>query len=159
MYYNRNEAVEYAYKYALKRNPRFHDFSSLGGDCTNFISQCIFAGIKHMDYSKPNGWFYINLNNRSPSWTGVNEFYQFITTNKSNIIRASECNFDELELGDIVQLKQGNIYNHNLIVTKINYPILSLRDIFISCHSNDRLNYRLFLYPYREIRFLKVLSI
>ena len=39
--YDRQKAVDYALTWALDRNPKFYDFSSLGGDCTNFISQCI----------------------------------------------------------------------------------------------------------------------
>ena len=43
--YNREEAVSYARKWALGRNPAYFDFQKLGGDCTNFASQCIYAHI------------------------------------------------------------------------------------------------------------------
>ena len=42
--YNRQAAVAYAHKWAFGRNPAFFDFSELGGDCTNFASQCLYAG-------------------------------------------------------------------------------------------------------------------
>lgn len=42
--YNRRAAVAYAHKWAYSRNPAFYDFSEIGGDCTNFASQCLYAG-------------------------------------------------------------------------------------------------------------------
>ena len=65
--YDRAKAVAYAHEWAYGRNPRFYDFSNIGGDCTNFASQCLYAGSGVMNYSPTNGWYYINLNSRSPS--------------------------------------------------------------------------------------------
>ena len=48
--YNRDAAVAYAEKWALSRNPAFYNFSGIGGDCTNFASQCIYAGSGVMSY-------------------------------------------------------------------------------------------------------------
>lgn len=42
--YNRENAIQYTKKWAYSRNPKYYDFDSIGGDCTNFVSQCIFAG-------------------------------------------------------------------------------------------------------------------
>ena len=39
--YNRARAVEYAQRWALSRNPLFYDFTGGGGNCTNFVSQCL----------------------------------------------------------------------------------------------------------------------
>ena len=41
--YRRMHAVEYARTWALSRNPLFSRFDTFGGDCTNFVSQCLFA--------------------------------------------------------------------------------------------------------------------
>lgn len=155
MRYDRILATEYALKFALGRNPQFYDFSSLGGDCTNFVSQCLFAGRGEMDYVV-NGWFYIDLNNRSPSWTGVEELSRYLQNNNDRVLNAVNVNFDEIEIGDVIQLKQGERFNHSLIVTKINYPILSLNDIFACCHSSDRLNARVSSFVFKEAKFLKV---
>ena len=47
------KAVRYAGKWAYGRNPAYFDFDGLGGDCTNFISQCIYANehgeVLHLD--------------------------------------------------------------------------------------------------------------
>ena len=74
--YSREKAILYAEKYWNYRNPKFFNFDKLGGDCTNFISQCLFYGGFDMDF-KENGWFYSTLNSRSPAWSGVNEFCSF----------------------------------------------------------------------------------
>ena len=79
--YNRQKAVEYAKKWAYSRNPQFYDFQDLGGDCTNFASQVIYAGCGVMNYTPVYGWYYISLNERAPAWTGVNQLYRFLTTN------------------------------------------------------------------------------
>ena len=41
--YNRRSAVEYAHTWAYGRNPAYFDYQRLGGDCTNFASQCLYA--------------------------------------------------------------------------------------------------------------------
>ena len=50
--YNREQACEYAKKWAYKRNPKYYNFDAVGGDCTSFVSQCIYAGIKEMNRQK-----------------------------------------------------------------------------------------------------------
>jgi hypothetical protein len=73
--------VQYAKAWALKRNNKYYNFDNLGGDCTNFVSQCIHNACQIMNNNKNNGWYYYSLNNRSPSWSGVEFLYRFITTN------------------------------------------------------------------------------
>ena len=69
--YDRQAAVDYAHRWAYARNPKFYDFENLGGDCTNFVSQCLYAGSGIMNFTPEFGWYYIDVNERSPSWTGV----------------------------------------------------------------------------------------
>ena len=69
--YNRDLAVAYARQWAFRRNPAYYDFEKIGGDCTNFASQCLFAGIGVMNYTKDVGWYYRSLADRSAAWTGV----------------------------------------------------------------------------------------
>ena len=59
--YNREKAIQYAEKWAYSRNPKFYNYDNIGGDCTNFISQCIYAGCKIMNNKD---WYYKNA---SPS--------------------------------------------------------------------------------------------
>ena len=50
--YDRAAALRYAEQWALRRNPDFFDFEELGGDCTNFASQCLYAGSRVMNFSE-----------------------------------------------------------------------------------------------------------
>ena len=54
--YDRQKAKEYAKKWAYSRNPKYYNFDNVGGDCTSFISQCIYAGSGIMNYTKDIGW-------------------------------------------------------------------------------------------------------
>ncbi|MBR4879641.1 MAG: amidase domain-containing protein, partial [Clostridia bacterium] len=55
--YNRLAAVRYARKWALSRNPMYYNFDETGGDCTNFASQCIYAGAGVMNFGPLYGWY------------------------------------------------------------------------------------------------------
>ena len=80
--YDRRSAAAYAQRWAYFRNPDFLDFSDLGGDCTNFASQCIYAGSGVMNFTPTYGWYYLTSSNRTASWTGVHYLYQFLTSNQ-----------------------------------------------------------------------------
>ena len=80
--YDRAAAVAYARRWALSRNPAFYDFEELGGDCTNFASQCVYAGSGVMNYTPVFGWYYIAPNDRTPSWSGVEYLYNFLVKNR-----------------------------------------------------------------------------
>ena len=68
--YNRKNVYEYAKKWAYGRNPRYYNFDPVGGDCTNFVSQCIYAGYGQMNYDKNNGW-YLHLPQRMEQHSGL----------------------------------------------------------------------------------------
>ncbi|MGN1098482.1 MAG: amidase domain-containing protein, partial [Clostridia bacterium] len=80
--YNRAAAVNYAKRWALSRNPLYYSFDELGGDCTGFISQAVYAGAGVMNYTPTFGWYYISPDDRAPAWTGVEFFYNFFTSNE-----------------------------------------------------------------------------
>ena len=50
--YEREKVLKYAKRWAYDRNPQFYNFDNVGGDCTSFVSQCILAGSKVMNYDK-----------------------------------------------------------------------------------------------------------
>lgn len=77
--YDRKAALRYAHKWAFGRNPAYYDYEELGGDCTNFASQCLYAGTGVMNFTPDLGWYYIDANRKAPAWTGVPYFYNFIT--------------------------------------------------------------------------------
>ena len=42
--YNTGAAVSYARQYCQNYNPRYANYRNDGGDCANFVSQCLLAG-------------------------------------------------------------------------------------------------------------------
>lgn len=154
--YNREKVIEYAKKWAYNRNSQYYDFDNVGGDCTSFASQCIYAGAKIMNYSKKNGWYYISGNNKSPSWSGVEFLYNFLTQNKSVGPYGYEVEQDKIELGDIAQLSfDGNKFSHSLVIVKIQDKT-DLNQIFISSHTFDSFNKRISEYNFEKIRFIHI---
>lgn len=150
--YDRHKAIAYAQKWALKKNPAFYYFGGIGGDCTNFISQCLLAGGGVMNYDKYNGWFYNSASSRSPSWTGVRELQNFLLREKGVGPFAYPVSKNALEIGDIIQLRQNpNHFNHSLIITKIEG-----KQIYVCAHSNDALNLPLSSYSFIEMLCLHI---
>ena len=84
--YNREKAVSYAEKWAFSRNPRYMSFDGIGGDCTSFVSQCLYAGSGVMNYTPVMGWYYNSAADRAPAWSGVPYLYQFLTGNRLSLI-------------------------------------------------------------------------
>ena len=154
--YDRQKAVEYAKQWAFLRNPKYYNFDNVGGDCTSFISQCIYAGSNTMNYSKQKGWYYINGNSKSPSWSGVEFLYQFLIENKSVGPYGILSNQTNIEKGDIAQLSfDGKIFGHSLIIVNIenNY---SLYGIKIASHTLDSYDKSIAEYNYKKIRFIHI---
>ena len=149
--YNRTKAVEYARKWALRRNPAYYDFQMLGGDCTNFVSQCIYAGSGVMNYTPDTGWYYISLSNRAPAWTGVEFLYDFLTRSRGVGPYAREVSEREALPGDVVQLAdRGGDWYHTLMIVSTD------PEIRIAAHTYDALDKRLHDYHYDYARFLHI---
>ena len=111
--------IEYAVKWAYSRNPRYYNFDGLGGDCTNFVSQCIYAGGAVMNYTKDTGWYYSSPKNRAAAWTGVEYFYKFMTNNKGIGPFGTNIPIREVKIGDVIQLGNHNYFYHTLLVVNI----------------------------------------
>lgn len=156
--YRRDLAVEYASFWAFDRNPEYYDFQDIGGDCTNFVSQCLYAGCGVMNYTPVYGWYYINANNRSPSWTGVEFLYRFLVNNQSIGPFAEETDISQILPADIVQLgdENGDFY-HSLLVLRTG-DIPTPENTYIAAHTNDAFMRPLSSYEYANIRFLHILG-
>lgn len=150
--YDRKKAVEYASEWAKNRNPNFYNFDAIGGDCTNFVSQCLYAGCKVMNYQKIFGWYYNSIYDRAPAWTGVEFLYSFLLKDNRIGPFASLTDRINIELGDVIQLGHANgDYFHTLIVTS-----LSNNDIYLSSHTRDFYNAPLYFFNYSLIRYLHI---
>lgn len=149
--YDRNATVAYARRWALDRNPMFYDFTEIGGDCTNFVSQCVYAGSGTMNFTPVMGWYYRSSYDRTASWTGVEYLHNFLVNNLSIGPFARVVSEEEVLPGDIVQFgtMAGSFY-HTPIITQV-YPI-----ILVAAHSDDALDRPLMSYNYERVRFIHI---
>lgn len=157
--YDRLAAVQYAHRWAYGRNPKFYDYSELGGDCTNFASQCLYAGVGIMNFTPTFGWYYIDPNNKAPAWTGVPFFFNFMTrSEKSQGPFGMETGPDWMMPGDFVQLRFADEkFGHTPIVVEVGTPP-ALDNILVAAHSQDADFRPLNTYLYQEIRFIHILG-
>lgn len=155
--YDREKAVEYAHRWAFSRNPDFYDFSYIGGDCTNFASQVLYAGYGEMNYKPVLGWYYNNINDRTPSWTGVNELYNFLINNRASGPKAVEVEISDILPGDLIQLDfdGDNSFDHTPIIVDIGEK--TPETILLAAHTNDSDFRPLSTYNYENIRFLHII--
>lgn len=153
--YNRQRAVEYARKFAFSQNPLFGNFRGIGGNCTNFVSQAIYAGSCVMNYMPTFGWYYISMDDRAPAWTGVDFFYNFMTENTGVGPFAQRVESDGLEIGDVIQLgrNEGGFY-HTLLVVGYDGE-----DILVAAQTDDAFARPLSTYTYDFSRFLHILGV
>lgn len=149
--YNRQAAVLYAKRWAMSRNPAYYDFENIGGDCTNFASQCIYAGAGVMNYKKDVGWYYFSPFDRAAAWTGVEYLYRFLINNTAAGPYGHIVFADEAEPGDIVQLGtfDGKFY-HSPVITSV-LPIIR-----VAAHTFDALDIPLSAYGGTLKRFIHI---
>lgn len=157
--YNRVRAVQYAKRWALERNPLFIDFAGRGGDCTNFVSQCILAGCCTMNFTTDFGWYYVTSSNRAPAWSSVEFLFDFLTGNPLFIAEnggigpfGMEVSAENALEGDVVQLadSSGDFY-HTLIITGFRNG-----NTLVSAHTNDALDKPLNTYNFTSLRYIHI---
>ncbi|MBE7005136.1 MAG: amidase [Ruminococcaceae bacterium] len=158
--YNASAAVRYAHAWAYGRNPRYYDYEALGGDCTNFASQCLFAGSRVMDYTPTYGWYYIDANRKAPAWTGVEYLFNYLTrTRKSLGPAAYNASLLELAPGDVVQLSfDGVRWAHSPVVVAVGEP-RCFDSILVAAHSYDADDRPLSSYEFALVRFLHIFGV
>lgn len=109
-----------------------------------------------MNYTPIFGWYYISSYDRAPAWTGVEYFFDFMTSNQGVGPFASQVEEKDILPGDVIQFASvtGDRFDHSLFVTRIipGRP----PTILISTHTNDSFMRPLSTYRYRDIRFLHI---
>lgn len=157
--YDRIKAVEYAHKWAMGRNPAYYDFERLGGDCTNFASQCVFAGAGVANRNPNTGWFFENASNRAPAWTGVEQLHEFLVNNKGAGPVAVEVQAEDVLPGDICQLSFDGIrFSHSpVVVALLDDP--NPDTILVAAHTFNCDNRALSSYTYNKARYLHIIGV
>lgn len=139
--YSRINAVKYATTYALTPNPNYRYFDIIdnkGGDCANFISQCLLAGGAPMDFNAKYPWWYINSSSStindswSICWAVAHSLYYYLKVNEENHsskLKGLEVyNTNDLEIGDLIFFEDRNkTIFHSSIITSFwgNNPLIS----------------------------------
>jgi len=117
--YNRQKAVAYADTYWDTYNPAFPHFKD---DCTNFISQCLYAGgIQMTGYGNRNKGWWIKTGAHpvwSYSWTVAHSLYLLLKSGRAPFYAKAVQAPSELEIGDVIcyDFNGDGRWQHNTIV-------------------------------------------
>ncbi len=170
--YDRQKAADYGYEWVsadkIVRNPAYTAYDDYGGNCNNYISQCLFAGGIPMDYSGDYQWKYYSdevneahaAAGRTPSWTSVDGFYNYCKNNTgSGLVALTDCELYSGEVGDIVQISCYGEWDHSVIITKVIYdengnPI----DFLVNSNTSDKGGYPLSAYEAKQLRLIKIIG-
>jgi hypothetical protein len=146
--YSYSDAVFYAEKYYKNYNSNYSDWNSAGGDCANFISQCLYAGGKSMAGTPGTkvaaenfaNWFSKgttqNVKNVSSTWRGADAFrnyWQSNATSYKKFTSVDNSSFSYGYNGDAVSLlnSNGRAY-HTMIIVGYSSP-----DFILAAHTGS----------------------
>lgn len=147
--YSGSDAATYAKQYANDYNDAYPSYSA---DCTNYVSQCLYAGGITMDgsstsvgtYESTTDWYCIYIKSVlwirkyavTTSWIRVSDFSSFMSSIATKTTHTTiNSLYEACEIGDIVQLvdkNTGSAY-HSIIITGRDST-----SAYYSGHSNDR---------------------
>lgn len=153
--YDRVKAVEYADKYCgaangngnnFKYNSKYKDFTGIGGDCTNFVSQVL--GDKEGGNLKPDTTWYWSNSSGSRAWVNADSLKNYlIYSGKATIIQKGTfkelaipknnnkyATVHQLELGDLICYAKKNDMDHFAVISSSDshgYPL-------VNSHTTDR---------------------
>lgn len=173
---DQTKIVDYAHKYAKKYNPEYRVPDS-GSDCTNFVSQAIYAGGLSMSPSSIRGtnpgtntttdeWYYYNSPSAtaatpyekavavSSSWVRVVDLYTYLAPHYDAVEATTKAVVEQnLKAGYIIQ--GGPLvgrYEHSAIVTEKDGKWC------YTAHTNDRKDRDMKYYysAYEKFRIIKV---
>lgn len=147
---NRIAGRDYARKHALTLNyPRWGNYESMGGDCTNFTSQCLYAAGVPFDNSGGYTWYWYSDSNRAPAWTHAGFFKNYALNNNTSstsnyglYARASDWN--SVYLCDIVQLNSPP--THSMVISGV-VESWGYKTDYLICQHSDNVAGRLLDYP------------
>ena len=95
--YNASAAANYAKQYWSNYNPKYSNYNSIGGDCANFVSQCLLAG----GFSMDNAWYWKAYSNHSGSWTVAGELRNYLVNSKGCQIITNPSD-SQVSVGDVI---------------------------------------------------------
>ncbi|MBC8080221.1 MAG: amidase domain-containing protein [Gorillibacterium sp.] len=120
--YDRKRAAAYADLWWEAGNPAYLEFAV---DCSNYVSQCIFAGGAPMNYTNKRGtgwWYRGKSGNRelwSYSWAVADSLRRFLSNSRQGLQAKLVNSPQQLLEGDVISYSwNGNgHYGHSTVVT------------------------------------------
>ncbi len=162
--YDKTRGVSYAERFAkATTNSRF--FYTASNDCTNFVSQCVWAAyggyvVGNDTASKNNiankrrmvlNEWHGGTGGGTSNWESVVRFWNY--TSYAGTMGPGAIGYNDnssykwlypanMDRGEVLQVRNGifNPYGHSVYITKMNSTHTSYSDIFVSQHSSDLLN-------------------
>ena len=158
--YDREAAVSYSNQWVGKRNQEWDDFTGRGGNCQNFVSQCLFAGGIPMDDQGDAVWLWHDSGDLSSSWIGVDEFYRYTVENSGfGLVAVPDAPYTEGEEGDLIRMGHDGDWNH---VVMISHVIRDAQgnaiDYLINSNTSDVRNFPVSAYPNPIQRLTKIIG-
>jgi hypothetical protein len=172
--YYRAEAVRYADGHVPHNstceicgyNVQYYKTETANGDCTNYVSQAIYAG---GGYARPDlnrkgmnaTWFYDAISKTgSPAWVGVVAQRDAFVDNTS---MAGPYGYEPVDslcnvsAGDVVQIiDHSSDYDHEGIIVARTQPGCALSSLFLNAHNNDRYHVPLSDWAAHPMRFITI---
>jgi len=169
--YNHMLGRNYAQEFALVDNASetwfYYISMGNGGDCTNFVSQCVWAAYGgYVEGPTSETATKANINNKfrminnvwhagtgggMPAWENVQSFWNYVTTNTGNGPKAYGYNNNlsytgvpasSIDYGDVLQFSwyEGDVYRHSGYVTYTSSATDTYPEVLVSFHSNPYYN-------------------
>ena len=151
--YDRAAALAYADQYAMTRNDSWADFSYSGGNCQNYVSQCLLAGGIPADPYGDAVWTYGGEGyERSGSWASVSQFVSYAAANTGYGLAAQVgAPYGSGQPGDIIQMGDGDGegWHHTVLIRDVvTNGSGAVVDYLVNSNTNDMRNYPASLYGY-----------
>lgn len=166
--YDRAAAVAYANQWALGRNGDWPDYSGSGGNCQNFVSQCLLAGGIPMDTTGGAVWKWYGrtpnnragASGRSASWTGVTGFLSYVRGNEggAGMAAAADVPYYSGEPGDVIHMAyEGEDWRHTVIITDvITDDEGNVVDYLICSNTADQRNFPVSAYAFTRQLLIRI---
>jgi hypothetical protein len=140
--YNRNKVQDYVNTWWNSFNPDYLFFKE--DDCTNFVSQCLFAGNAPMNYTgkRELGWWYQGKSGKqelwSLSWAVADSLRRYLTGGLKDWHAETVDSPLKLTIGDVISYDwDGNgHYQHSAIVSDLDAHGMPL----VSAHTTNSKN-------------------
>lgn len=155
--YNGGAAAAYADTYWQNYNPAWPSFANSGGDCTNFVSQALYAGGISMrpypTYSGDGAWYMVKKRNRwsyATPWVNAQHQSSFLLQHLPGVTQVASyyglapgtTAADHAEQGDVVLYDWNNdgVFDHEAIVTASDgaNPDGTTNWDLVDAHTNNR---------------------